>query len=600
MPGPRLQKTLADYVGIAIGPVLIMLLVGSLVFFLAEVVSRGAAAGTLRWILFWYTFATVLISRIGIEQGKGYAAGYGLALAAATALVVTRLLDAYVWLALILLGVAWWATNKLVWDCTLIDERQDASGQGLLQASGLQGPDDPQEKAQPPEDREQTTPDSPPRSLWQRLAERLAKVPLEEGADEQSKPHAPGRWVIYFSLAALPLFGLGQLMIPAEAADRREYAFKLLAVYVAAALALLVTTSFLGLRRYLRQRKLTMPARVTSAWLITGGGLIVSIMLLCLLIPRPQAAYSLTHVVDKLATKLQQASQNAIVKGEAGEGEGKRIGERDEDIDKGQGGGNGGKDDEKGGGGGKKKPGGQGKGNAGQGAGEKRGKGKPGQRQNAGNNKQADRRAGRNDPSRNSSSPPSSPPAGSGIGETVKWIIYGLLALAAVFLFVKYREQIASGLRQFFADLRALFGRKRKPSARGEGEAAGEPGAFRPPPRPFAAFSNPFASGSASQMSTESVIAYTFEAMEAWAYERGVERRYEQTPIEFARELGEEAPGLAREAMQLARLYTRANYSDRKPGDRCRAALEQVWRGMAQQAFSTPASIPLDSAARDV
>src|SRR5260370_42515413 len=36
-----------------------------------------------------------------------------------------------------LIAVAWWCAHKLTWDCTLMDEKQDASGQGLLQTAGL-------------------------------------------------------------------------------------------------------------------------------------------------------------------------------------------------------------------------------------------------------------------------------------------------------------------------------------------------------------------------------------------------------------------------------------------------------------------------------
>ncbi len=76
-------KTLADYLVVSISPVLIMLLVGSLSFFLVEVFFRGEAIGSVRWVMFWFVMAVVLVSRIGIEQGTGPAAGYGLALAAA-------------------------------------------------------------------------------------------------------------------------------------------------------------------------------------------------------------------------------------------------------------------------------------------------------------------------------------------------------------------------------------------------------------------------------------------------------------------------------------------------------------------------------------
>src|SRR5262249_23137892 len=85
-------------------------------------------------------------------------------------------------------------------------------------------------------------------------------------SEQKKKPHTPGVWVVYFSLAALPLFGLGQAQIPAEETARRASAFWLLCIYVASGLGLLLTTSFLGLRRYLRQRKLNMPKAITAAW----------------------------------------------------------------------------------------------------------------------------------------------------------------------------------------------------------------------------------------------------------------------------------------------------------------------------------------------
>ena len=79
----RPTRTLADYMVIAISPVLIMFLVGSLCFFLIEVFYRGQAVAGVRWVLFWFVIAIVLVSRIGIEQSTGHAAVYGLALAAA-------------------------------------------------------------------------------------------------------------------------------------------------------------------------------------------------------------------------------------------------------------------------------------------------------------------------------------------------------------------------------------------------------------------------------------------------------------------------------------------------------------------------------------
>ena len=90
MPPIKPAKTPADYLVIGISPVLIMLLVGSLCFFLIEVFFRGEAAGSVRWVMFWFVMAVVLVSRIGIEQGTGTAAVYGLALAVATWLYLVQ------------------------------------------------------------------------------------------------------------------------------------------------------------------------------------------------------------------------------------------------------------------------------------------------------------------------------------------------------------------------------------------------------------------------------------------------------------------------------------------------------------------------------
>jgi hypothetical protein len=121
-------------------------------------------------------------------------------------------------------------------------------------------------------------------SWWQRFLDR------------RRRPHAPGVWVVYFSLAALPLFGVGQTFIPVENTTSRRYAFSLLCVYVACAMGLLLTTSFLGLRRYLRQRRLEMPLSMAGTWLATGAVLILCLIALTALLPRPNAEYQISEL----------------------------------------------------------------------------------------------------------------------------------------------------------------------------------------------------------------------------------------------------------------------------------------------------------------
>src|SRR5262249_45717307 len=136
--------------------------------------------------------------------------------------------------------------------------------------------------------------------------------------EKQGRKRTLGVWVVYFSLAALPLFGLGQSLIPLTAPGRRQFAFWLLMVYVACGLSLLMTTSFLGLRRYLRQKNLQMPAAMTGTWLTAGGGLVLALLLVGALLPRPYSEYPLLEMAGLKSAK-RKASDHAMRGGPAGE-----------------------------------------------------------------------------------------------------------------------------------------------------------------------------------------------------------------------------------------------------------------------------------------
>ena len=76
----RLRPTNADYVAIAVSPALVMALVGSLVFFLIEVLYVGEYSTRLNYVFALFVFATVLIARIAIEMGSERAAMFSLPL----------------------------------------------------------------------------------------------------------------------------------------------------------------------------------------------------------------------------------------------------------------------------------------------------------------------------------------------------------------------------------------------------------------------------------------------------------------------------------------------------------------------------------------
>ncbi|MHC4401449.1 MAG: hypothetical protein ACYTG0_17395 [Planctomycetota bacterium] len=239
----RLQKTLADYVTIAISPVLIMGLVGSLLFFLVEVFYQGRYEGRLDWIAVCFTVAIVLVGRIAIEEGKDRARMFAAPLAIVTYLALWKFVEftggplaGVSWIAnMLLLGIVWWSAHKLTWDCTFIDDQEDASGQGLLETVGLDpqttGAAEPQVgPADEPEGVTSKKDDDGQPGWWQRLF------------SNDDRRHASGVWIVYFSLAALPIFGFGQLLVPRDNVDSRRRVFLYLFVYVASALGLLLTT----------------------------------------------------------------------------------------------------------------------------------------------------------------------------------------------------------------------------------------------------------------------------------------------------------------------------------------------------------------------
>ena len=298
----RLDKTLADYITIAISPVLIMTLVGSLVFFLQEVFYDGGYQGRVTCILGLFVMAIVLIGRISIEEGNERAILFALPLAIVVGLAISRFSDGGL-LHWGLMGLCWWSAHKLTWDCTVIDEEKDASGQGLLQIVGLDGSGrtefETPEKA-PDENEDAVTSYQPVTASWEREEKK------------KRKPHAPGVWIVFFSLAALPLFGLGQRFIPVADVASRRHAFMLLLVYVASGLGLLLTTSFLGLRRYLRQRRVEMPAMMATVWITSGAVLIVVLLLFAALLPRPAAEYAISKVPLSFSSPQRKSSKYAV------------------------------------------------------------------------------------------------------------------------------------------------------------------------------------------------------------------------------------------------------------------------------------------------
>ena len=191
---PRKRRTLADYVGTAISPALIVGMVLSLTLFLLQVIYAGKFEGGFRWVLVWFVIASVLISRISIEQGSQTASAFGTALGIATAMVTllfapeTKSGVNSVFIVWGLMVLIWWCSSKLTWDCTLIDDSQDASGEGLLQAAGLHTIDpNGVEEPHHPDTESDTDTVYAHVPVWERV--------LFNRAARSDKAHSPGMWI---------------------------------------------------------------------------------------------------------------------------------------------------------------------------------------------------------------------------------------------------------------------------------------------------------------------------------------------------------------------------------------------------------------------
>ena len=334
MARSRSRGTLVDYLVAAIEPALIMVMVGSLMFFLLDMWYAGEFLDRLRWILFWFVFGIVLITRVSMRIDHSLAKAYGIGLGGAVALVASRLAG-FQPVLLVVMGIVWWATHKLTYDCTLLDEDQDA-GVGLLQETGLD-PTALADPGPPPLVEDTTEMDA---SL---LPQNGRKKSEKRDKHEARRPNAPGVWLIYFALASLPLFGLGQWLVPAVEEERRGGLFVYFLAYISSGMGLLLATSFLNLRRVFRQRKLKMPAAMTATWLTTGAIVIIGLTVLAAALPLPGTGWSVVRGSTSESSDMQ-ASRLAMlkdggVKGEGAGGEKNDPNAKQQTAGKGKGGG---------------------------------------------------------------------------------------------------------------------------------------------------------------------------------------------------------------------------------------------------------------------
>lgn len=261
-------------------------MINSLANFLMIVIYHGNYSGNVSWILMCYTMGATALARVTIEESRERASAYAVALGGATFYVLTRFVHDPVFLIAVILTIGYLA-DRVVHDCTIIDDGVDSSGQGLVDSA---------------------------RRWFQRRSPHLRADETPSSGwrprSPKTKPgHQPGRTVLYLAVGALPLFGIGQFFIGSSPSSW-ERAKWMLTIYLFTSLSLLVVTSFLNLRRYLRQRGTEMSLQVTVAWLAGGIGMILFILLVACLAPMPGQTLVSWRIPDFLTdTKSTTASR---------------------------------------------------------------------------------------------------------------------------------------------------------------------------------------------------------------------------------------------------------------------------------------------------
>ncbi|TWU36198.1 DUF4129 domain-containing protein [Novipirellula artificiosorum] len=575
-------------------------MLSSLGNFLMLVLYRGNFAVRGSWTLLMFTMGTVAVARVAIENDRKYALGYQVALGLASLVAMLRFFGSPIF-STFMLALIGYLADRIVYDCTLIDESLDASGQGLIDTGRHFVRSQLEASQQRSVEGEPAPSDPAPKSVRRR------------------KTHQPGRTVMYLALGALPLFGLGQFFISSNP-DSSSRAMWLLAIYLFSSFSLLVTTSFLGLRRYLRQRHTEMPADVSVGWMVGGLGLIALILIVSYLAPKPGQTLAsfkppgfLKSAEDLTPSQFGWGDEATKKKspGAATTGNDKNAGEKEvQELSSQQG----------------APPGDSGDGKAEQGpAGKQKGGKQPaeGSSSSADGKKQQGEQGDQGDPSdrKDAESPNAEPPQGdstvtetqprdaseqtaqqqetaknengegnrsaadnekpsssvlkpianviSMIGSILRWLIMVvLMGVIGVFLWI-HREAILDWWNR-------LWNRNRDQDS----VESAQPLELEAldSQRPFSSFRNPVG----KEKDPRQVVIVTFQAFEAWAREQGASRRKDETPTEFLKRMATTLPDVSSAANQVVDAYNRVVYGDGAATSSDVSAAAVVWHNMAR------------------
>jgi hypothetical protein len=651
----------ADWLILAVTPALLMGMVSALLFFILAVFYRGEFNERLHWILFAGVVGMVLIGRIHlIDEIARRASLYSGILGLLVAIALIRFVPPptgwpvaghYAFCA-ILVAIGFWATRLLVADTTDIHSESRIDGEGLLRAAGME--DDPAARLRREVERRTVGEENPRRVKGPGKKGTPAKAEGDADAEEDAGPadphrrKTPGVTIVWFSALALPVFGIGQAFIPAEEVKTRWYTLMLLVGYLGCAFLLLLTSCFLGFRRYLARRGLSMPATMSAVWILGGMLLVGCVLVGAMLIPRPSDIGPLQTLSALVGKKIEPLRREPPRPEEAVKRNQQKIGQRMEDqpgSDKGreESSPDGKKDasqpqkgdkgstkgtqkdsptgDSKGKGQNDKAQGRQGDGKArnaeagnskgkdsGPGKGEKDAQTKSGQAQGTpgdprtGDKKKGELTSGKEPENKSGKAEsrepvqPPPPPAASSVSQWMEslrklglFVVTGL-AIGLVVAFAL--TCMATGwsppetISRWIAWLNSFF-RRKEGEDRWSPASPGGPEEDAPLPA-FADMPDPFEGR--RPLPERELVRLTFRAIQAWGSDAGDPMLQGETPNEYFRRLASLHPVAEEGLVEFCGWHDLAEYSREAPLDGCRDSVRELWACLRNGARGVAAS----------
>ncbi len=577
-------------------PVLIIGLIWTLVVFVVAIkgVYYPGEESTLTRVFFLYVMGTVMTNRLaGLYGETEKAAFYSILLISVMGLFALTFSARYgsilggtnagegLWINVLVVAIVGFFSYKLAREsCLDIEETTHEKSAVQLRAE-LKAQQDwyrrmEYEEEQKKKEAEPAKEEEPPASP--------AKMPTKH----------PGIWVIYFSLFSMVVFAAGQRMLPADNHDMYLKTFSCLIANLVCALVLLALVTLSTLRFHCWQKKAVVPGGLGPFWSMTGGILIVIVLSLASLPPRPVPEYLARSISEDYESMVMEEDEEDGARSRSLEtwgGQSKlinaqiekeqrdkprvmeelkeRVAGEDEDVEN---------DKEE-----EESAGGDAEGRD-ERAGEDEGSREGDSAESASGKESTSPRSQKTRASRRGQmraqmrrAPLPTPPL-AGLEKLGRVIVIVILCFgflwAAGMMFVAIGranplKRLGTTLRNLARNLRGLLKIRKKPLVSGRKLAA----ALR---EEKLYLENPFTNKTLlKQMSMAELVSYTYKAFENYAHVQGHTPLAGQTPIEFVKSLPKELR--APEFSTLLNLFMISEYSGHKISDKNLKKLRQVW-----------------------